>query len=420
MNYLKIGNIDIKGNVKVGALEMNVQEFHSFLTDSIAWRNDLVYNKNHFVSYNGGLFLSIVDNNVNNIPTDDDYWQVFSQGSGGAGYNTILVEEDVVARNNDELVVNIACNITLPDLLLLSRVRIITLSDISESNQIVINGNFPNDVNSIIVSTPNSYLDFVFDGTNWISFGCCEKITDVNNRLAEIEEELDGANEALDELILELESGSFGGSGGGNVIVDNELSSTSNNPVSNKVIYNALLGKIDYPQNGDEGQYLKKVGDSASWSNVVGSSSAGVSTSSVSCIPYNGYLIFGIPQINEDEYYYIKIEFSETDLFDSIAKTVDTSVVSNIDINSAVGKTTVDSIVIDNATETIDGFRVFTGLNMDGFPMYGLGQEYSGEQLKFILGDIDFKYFRYQWLKGLNSDTTNTIVSGKFYYGETV
>lgn len=46
------------------------------------------------------------------------------------------------------------------------------------------------------------------------------------------------------------------GGGGGSVTVDTELSSTSENPVQNKVVKEAVDGKISSPSNPTAGQFL--------------------------------------------------------------------------------------------------------------------------------------------------------------------
>ena len=50
----------------------------------------------------------------------------------------------------------------------------------------------------------------------------------------------------IDEKMKEIENASGGGGGGSSVTVDSELSTTSKNPVQNKVVTQALNGKGTY------------------------------------------------------------------------------------------------------------------------------------------------------------------------------
>ncbi|MBO7735889.1 MAG: hypothetical protein J6S67_25190 [Methanobrevibacter sp.] len=54
----------------------------------------------------------------------------------------------------------------------------------------------------------------------------------------------------------------------GNVVVDDELSPTSKNPVQNKVVYAALQGKQDLLPNGTTGQFLQKTANGVAWADV--------------------------------------------------------------------------------------------------------------------------------------------------------
>lgn len=63
-----------------------------------------------------------------------------------------------------------------------------------------------------------------------------------------------------DESILG--SGNISISGGGSIVVDSSISSTSENPVQNKAIYNALLGKADKNHSHSSVDYASRLGNS--------------------------------------------------------------------------------------------------------------------------------------------------------------
>ena len=104
-------------------------------------------------------------------------------------------------------------------------------------------------------------------------------------------------------------------------------------------------------------------------------------------------LIFKIPRIeSNDEFYHLNIEFSETDSF--------------------------DSIISYNTSSSVSRFKVFTGMAMINFPSQGLGTQFSEEQVKFDISNINYKYYRFQWLVGYDENPSQ-LQGGRYGYGQT-
>ena len=66
------------------------------------WNSETIYNKLKVVTYEGSSYASLIDNNIGNIPTDKNYWQLMaSKGDkgdkpiNGQDYNTIEDKEDL-------------------------------------------------------------------------------------------------------------------------------------------------------------------------------------------------------------------------------------------------------------------------------------------------------------------------------------
>ena len=103
-------------------------------------------------------------------------------------------------------------------------------------------------------------------------------------------------------------------------------------------------------------------------------------------------LIFKVPQIeSNDEVYHLNIEFSNSDTFDSVISYITLSDVS--------------------------GFKVFTGMAMINFPSQGLGMQFSEEQVKFDISNINYKYYRYQWIAV--NEGSSSVQNGRYGYGQT-
>ena len=192
------------------------------------------------------------------------------------------------------------------------------------------------------------------------------------------------------------------GSGeGGAIDVDSSLSDISENPVQNKVIKFELDKKITAPENGSVGQILSKTSDGYAWINTTSGSILDTELSSTSenavqnKIIYEAlrekvklsYLLFRVPVIEEEEYYQFYIDFSETDDF-----------------------AIVESY---NTKENTEMFKAFTGLGMTSIQNWGVNYLFSDEQLQFDVSTIakNLKYFRFRW----SNDEGETF--GRYGYG---
>ena len=48
------------------------------------WNSEIIYNKLKVVTYEGSSYASLIDNNIGNVPTDKNYWQLMaSKGDKG-------------------------------------------------------------------------------------------------------------------------------------------------------------------------------------------------------------------------------------------------------------------------------------------------------------------------------------------------
>ena len=123
--------------------------------------------------------------------------------------------------------------------------------------------------------------------------------------------------------------------GGENIVVDSSLSTTSTNPIQNKVITNVLNEKLTIPSGGNVGQVLKKTQSGIEWADDNRGSGEGgfidvdniLSDTSENPVQNKiiyealrekvklSYLLFRVPIIGEEEYYQFYIDFSETDDF---------------------------------------------------------------------------------------------------------
>ena len=98
-------------------------------------------------------------------------------------------------------------------------------------------------------------------------------------------------------------------------------------------------------------------------------------------------LLFKVPQLTENQYVHLNIEFSTDETF------TDTTV----------------SQTFSSETHP-ELFKLFTGLGVDEFPISGVGFSVSREQVLFDLTSVENPaYFRFQWLVGDISDPTQPL-----------
>lgn len=112
-------------------------------------------------------------------------------------------------------------------------------------------------------------------------------------------------------------------------------------------------------------------------------------------------LLFKVPVLSGDEFVHFKIEFSDSDEFNSIIYTLNTS----------------DSTTYTSTNNTINGLKVFTGMSMIGFPTDGIGESFSKEVIKLDISEIGGNYYRFQWLYG--NEGSNDLTPGKYGFGQT-
>lgn len=80
--YTRMGNIEFKGLVKVNDKTITINQLENSLLDPILWSGLITYNSNQFVSYQGNLYYSKISNNLNNLPTDTNSWQLYKDEGG--------------------------------------------------------------------------------------------------------------------------------------------------------------------------------------------------------------------------------------------------------------------------------------------------------------------------------------------------
>lgn len=88
--YTKMGNVEFKGLTKVNDQTLSSSQLYNSLFNPVGWIDSISYIENQFVSYEGKLYYSKADNNLNHLPTDSNYWTAYSSGGSGEGGNANL------------------------------------------------------------------------------------------------------------------------------------------------------------------------------------------------------------------------------------------------------------------------------------------------------------------------------------------
>ena len=188
---------------------------------------------------------------------------------------------------------------------------------------------------------------------------------------------------------------------GESITIDSTLSLSSTNPVQNKVIKAALDEKLTIPSGGTNGQVLSKTSTGYTWITPSVQITVDSSLSTTSENPVQNkvvkseldkkselnYLLFKIPQIENEEFYHFYIEFSETDNF--------------------------DNVISYNTSSNNSMFKVFTGLEMEQIASTGIRYLFSEDQLQLDISNIskNLKYFRFRW------SNDDGLSFGRYGYG---
>jgi hypothetical protein len=119
-------------------------------------------------------------------------------------------------------------------------------------------------------------------------------------------------------------------------------------------------------------------------------------------------ILFKAPELSEvSQYAHFKIEFSDSDTFETITYTLNTS-----------DPSTYTSTAETDTNSTIDGLKVFTGMSMVGFPVEGLSFIFSKEIVKLNITNITGNFYRFQWLIGDSSIENDILNASRYGFGQ--
>lgn len=91
--FIKTGNLELNGITKINDFEFGLTQLYDAIISPVLWKSYKNYVINQFVSYQGQLYYSKVDNNINNLPTDTSFWNLYSSGGSG-GLSSIYTNVD--------------------------------------------------------------------------------------------------------------------------------------------------------------------------------------------------------------------------------------------------------------------------------------------------------------------------------------
>lgn len=103
--YTRMGNVEFKGLTNINGQILDITQLYNSLFNPVGWIENNTYTANQFVSYQGKLYYSKEDNNKGHLPTDTNYWNVYSSGSGGgeggnANLNALIFKIPYIGDNS--------------------------------------------------------------------------------------------------------------------------------------------------------------------------------------------------------------------------------------------------------------------------------------------------------------------------------
>lgn len=169
---MKLGNADFVGKITVNGTDYSIEYFAHILNNAMAYYNGKTYNIGDFVSYNNKWYYSIVNNNVNNLPTDNTKWNEYSSGSGGTGgIENISINSNITAELQKRYVVTNAEGvvITLPKGVETKTVAV-AAQTLNAGASIIINpstGDTIGNTTTLELDASYSSVELVYIGTDW-------------------------------------------------------------------------------------------------------------------------------------------------------------------------------------------------------------------------------------------------------------
>lgn len=110
---MKIGSVNFQGGITVNGVVFTLERLQQVLQNSTAWVSTYSYSAGQFVSYAGKWYVSVGDNNLNNIPANNEtYWTVYASGGSRetrvvAADTAMEIEKRYVCNNNLGLVLTL-------------------------------------------------------------------------------------------------------------------------------------------------------------------------------------------------------------------------------------------------------------------------------------------------------------------------
>ena len=169
---MKLGNADFVGKITVNGTDYSIEYFAHILNNAMAYYAGKTYSIGDFVSYNNKWYYSIVNNNTNNLPTDDTKWNEYASGSGGAGgIENVSVSANTTAELQKRYVVTNAAGvtITLPKGEA-TKTLAVAAQTLNTGASIVINpasGDTIGGTTTLELDTSYSSVELVYIGTDW-------------------------------------------------------------------------------------------------------------------------------------------------------------------------------------------------------------------------------------------------------------